>query len=108
MKRAEIRARYWQWEVDQLENFRELKIFENGGIDYLHAGEIGAPNRYQPRNQYNANTGKRQLTKIEALELVGRLTRRISGEKLRRASASRGRIRVPTKQQIDAWSKIFK
>ena len=41
------------------------------------------------------------------MELVGRLTRRISGERLSRASASRSKIRAPTKDQIAAWSKIF-
>lgn len=41
------------------------------------------------------------------MELVGRLTRRVSGERIRRASESRGKIRVPTKDQIAAWSKIF-
>ena len=46
LRRAEIRAKYWQQEVEKLENFRDISVFDNGGVDYIHAGEIGAPSKY--------------------------------------------------------------
>ena len=102
LKRAEIEAYYWRVLVERLENFKEIRIFDAGGVDYLHTnGESTAPPKYQPRNQINAE-GKRQLTKQEALELVSRLTRRVSGEA--QSSKSQPRIRIPTQAQVDSWN----
>jgi hypothetical protein len=54
IKRAEFEAYYWRALVERLENYQEIRIFDAGGIDYLHAnGEGTAPPKYQPRNQVN-------------------------------------------------------
>lgn len=105
IKRAEIEAYYWQALVERLENYQEIRVFDAGGIDYLHTnGESTAPSKYQPRNQVNEE-GKRQLTRAEALELVSRLTRRVSGEK--NGAKSQPRIKMPSAEQVDSWHMMY-
>jgi hypothetical protein len=50
-RRAEIRAYKWQDEVERLEAFKDLSIFESGGVDYIHPPAKKEPfGKYQPRN----------------------------------------------------------
>lgn len=46
LRRAEIRTRYWQEEVERLEGFREIRVFDSGGIDYLHTEDGDQPGKY--------------------------------------------------------------
>ena len=48
-RRAEIRSLKWQQEIERLENFKDLRIFEAGGVDYIHP-ESERPGKYQPKN----------------------------------------------------------
>ena len=45
-RRAEIRSIKWQEEIERLENFKDLRIFEAGGVDYIHPPERERPNKY--------------------------------------------------------------
>lgn len=41
-RKAELRAVYSQVECELLANFKDLRVFDSGGIDYLHT-ETGRP-----------------------------------------------------------------
>lgn len=41
-RKAELRAVYNQVECELLANFKDLRVFDSGGIDYLHT-ETGRP-----------------------------------------------------------------